>query len=307
MLQKSQTVLIAGGTGLIGQKLVGLLKKAGYFIVILSRKQRADENDVRYILWDPTRLYIDPSCPKADVLINLAGEGIAEKRWTKQRKQALLDSRVQSAKTIEKWLSNVDFRPRVYIGASAVGIYGDRGEEILTESSMPGLEFMSEICQQWEEAHREVLHRVERQVIIRIGIVLSKKGGALPKTLMTKGIGVLPVFGNGKQFYPWIHEDDLSSIFIQSIEDNRYAGIINGVAPEEIRVKDTMKILQKMLQGIWGLTPIPAWALRFGLGEMSKVILNSNRVVPEKLLQYDFKFKYKSFQEGAHQILKGNL
>lgn len=298
-----QNIVIAGGTGLVGRHLAIQLDPNFFQIYILTRKKRPSQDNIHYVVWDPASGFIDETLPDVDIVINLAGEGIAEGRWTTSRKKALLDSRIQSVETLKKWISSRQQKPSLFIGASAVGYYGHRGDEELTEDAKPGREFMSQLCLDWEKSSLEIKPLVQRTVLLRIGIVLSMEGGALPKMLMTKPFGFLSYFGHGKQYYPWIHISDLTGIIMESIRNQHYEGIINAVSPQEITNKKAMYDIAKKTGGIFLVLPVPAFLLKLILGEMSKVVLNSNRVIPQKLRELGFSFKYIEFDDAVKSLL----
>ncbi len=304
---QKKTIWLAGGDGLVGRRLAEILNKDAYRLVVLSRKKKsADDGFLTYAQWDTQARKIYQA-PAPDIIINLAGAGIADKRWSVQRKQEIVDSRVNSAKTIEAYLRDQGHKPELYLSASAVGYYGHQGDRILTEADSPGQEFMSDCCAAWEQAAFEAASLCQRSVILRIGIVLTLKGGALPKMLMTKNIGIFNYFGNGRQYYPWIHMDDLCGMIVTAIEDPIYEGVFNAVAPQEITNRDMMKEIMTA-NGFKGLLlPAPAFALKLILGEMSKVVLNSNRVKPTRLMERGFNFKFTKAGEAVKDLLKSNV
>lgn len=274
-----KTILIAGGSGLVGQRIVQLLDKTQYRIHILSRSKRTDTAHVKYFQWDIAQEYIDPKALEADYLINLTGAGIADQRWTAQRKKELISSRVESTMLIVHKMKELGKRFRASANASAIGFYGDRADELLNESSVAGVGFLAECCQQWEAASHQMASVSDANHIIRVGIVLSTQGGALPKILMTEKIGVFNYFGDGKQYYSWIHIDDISQLFIDML-DQPSSTTINGVSPLPLTNKDFVTETKNAL-GKGFVLPAPAFAMRIALGEMSDVVLNSNRVVSE--------------------------
>jgi len=292
-------ILIAGGTGLIGTRLTELLTKSGHTVHILSRRERPSTGKVRYYKWDFESMTIESEAVKVDYIINLTGAGIADARWTERRKKLLISSRVNAAELIRQGLEDCGHRPSAYISASAVGYYGDRADEVLTEESAPGTGFMAECCIAWEEAAVTLAPLVDRLVINRIGIVLSKKGGALPKILMTRP--VFSYFGDGKQYYPWIHIDDICQVFKHSIYDNNIAGVYNAVAPEPLANKEFTKQIKDQLGGI--MLPAPVFGLRLALGAMADVVLNSNRVLPTRLQQTNFQWKHPDLQAAVQDIV----
>lgn len=265
-----KTVFIAGGSGLIGKRLAFLLSKE-YDVYVLSRQGHANQGSVKTLIWQPENGMIDAGDVKPDIIINLAGAGIADQRWTPARKNEIIQSRTQAALCINTWLQSQNHVPDVYIGASAIGFYGNRGMEILDEKSTPGTGFLSTSVQHWETAHHTI--SAKKKAIIRIGVVLSTKGGALPKILMTaKGLRLLSYFGNGKQMMSWIHIDDLCHIIQKTIEDHRLQGIINAVSPQPVDNKTLTKEIARTLPFFTWIAPAPAFILKWVLGEMSHEI-----------------------------------
>lgn len=307
MERMKETILIAGGTGLVGQHMVSMLPRDIYDVRILTRSPKPAHDNITYWSWDIGSKTIQDHAVEVDHIINLAGAGIADTRWTHKRKQELIDSRVISTQILEEAIKNSGNRPRSYISASAVGYYGDRDKEILTEESTPGTEFMSEVCKKWEEAASTIKPYVDHHAILRIGIVLSTKGGALPKVLMTRKLGVFNYFGDGNQYYPWIHIEDLCRVFLFCIEHSSTTGILNAVAPEPLKNKEfTQKIMQACTSsGV--LLPAPRFALRMALGEMANVVLNSNRVIPKRLDRLQFKYRFPDLQEAVKDLLDRNV
>ena len=284
-------VLIAGGSGLVGQALIKHFPEDSYHIHILSRSKRANTPKVSYFQWDLDKEEIDLEALKVDVIINLTGAGIADKRWSKSRKEVLIQSRTKSATLIAKGLEQLDHQVDQYIGASAIGFYGSRESEWMDEESMPGEGFLSECSLLWEEAHQKLEPLVRHWSMVRIGIVLSHDGGALPKMLMTKSIGVYNYFGDGQQYYSWIHIEDLCRLFTFIIDQN-LEGVYNGTAPERIPNKTMMEsfLEETNLSGI--LLPAPAFALKLAMGEMSAVVLDSCRASSQKIQEAGFSFEY---------------
>ncbi len=298
-----KVILIGGGDGLVGRHIISLIDKNEYDIVVLSRsKKKSEVSGVQYAVWDTDSKTMD-DIPAPDHIINLAGAGIADERWTPARKNLLISSRVNSAATIKKYLQSHNLTPRSYISASAVGYYGNRSNEVLTEQSSAGHEFMSDCCMQWEDAAQETGSYCQRHIILRIGIVLSAAGGALPKMLMTKSFGLFNYFGTGNQYYPWIHIDDLCRIFIQAIENETYNGVYNAVAPQEITNKNMMREIMEICPFKGLLLPAPAFMLKLILGEMARVVLNSDRVIPQRLSAVGFSFTYTKAGEAVRELI----
>ena len=297
----SQTVLIGGGSGLIGSRLAHLLIQKGYTVYILSRKRLKSSGSIKYFKWDLNQMEIDKEATNVDHIINLTGAGIADARWTDKRKNVLTKSRVNSSKLLYKNLMETGHKPKSFISASAVGYYGDRGNEELSESSTSGKNgFMVDCCVAWEESAQELVSSVDRLVIIRVGIVLSKNGGALPKILMTRPM--LSYFGDGKHYYPWIHIDDVCEIFISSIENKSRQGVYNATALTSLTNKEFTKKIKAAVGGF--IVPAPAFALRMAMGEMANVVLNSNNVVPQRLIDEDYAWKFTDLTEAVKDIMK---
>jgi len=245
---------------------------------------------------------IEDEAVHADYIINLNGAGIADERWTDDRKKLLISSRVNSAKLISQGLEKINHRPKAYISASAVGYYGDRGSEFLDEDSKPGSGFMAECCIAWEESAAILSVQVDKLIINRIGIVLSTKGGALPKILMTKAVGVYNYFGGGSQYYAWIHIDDLCRLFLRGIGTEKVEGIYNAVAPSPLTNKAFTVQIKDALNGLAAL-PAPKFGLRLLLGQMANVVLNSTRVISKKLSDEKFTYEFSDLQLAVKDLV----
>lgn len=296
-------ILITGGTGLIGSRLVELLGP-DLNINILTRSPRLSDGNVHYYKWDPKSKSMDErALDDVDAIINLAGAGIADKRWTDDRKKVILDSRIDSASTIAKYLKERSVKPSIYIGASAVGYYGDQGEKRLTEMDEPGDGFLAEVTEKWEIAHELITSIIERSMILRIGIVLSTKGGALKEILKPSALGAYGYFGNGQAYYSWVHIDDICGMIIAALEDDKYDGIYNGSAPEPLTNKDLVKATKKGKNGIGLVMPVPTLALKIAMGEMTQMLTNSTRVIPQKLLDEKHPFKYTDAAIAIRDLL----
>lgn len=294
-------ILVAGGTGLIGTALLKLLTAHGYQIHLLSRSPNKNYDST---IWNPMDNFIDKqSLPKVDAIINLAGSGIAEKRWTNSRKNEIIQSRVTTNKLIQEIISENIVNPEVYISASAIGIYGNRPNEILVENSSFGKEgFLVQSVMGWENAIKNVSSENLQKVIIRIGLVLSNEGGALPKLTQTARLGLVPYFGNGQQMYSWIHIDDLASVFLYALENYKIDGIVNAVAPQSVTNEAMCRqILQSKSKPNISFG-VPAWVLRIALGEMADVVLTGADIKPKVLLDSGFEFKYPNIKLALNEL-----
>jgi uncharacterized protein (TIGR01777 family) len=296
------TVLLAGGSGLIGQRLSVLLEKKGYEAIFLSRKKNSDN---RFFQWDVKKGTIDSvAIERADYVINLAGAGIVDKRWTDNRKKVLIESRTQTAALLKESFEKIK-KPKAYISASAIGFYGNRGDEWLTESSEPQPEdFLSECTMAWENAAKSMAKSNIRTAIFRIGIVLSMNGGALPEMILPMKFGARVSFGDGKAYYPWVHIDDVCHMFIWALENEKVNGIYNAVAPEPLMIEDLVKEIQEARGGFAFPIPAPSFALKLVMGEMADMLLNSARVSAEKISASGYEFKFPEIQPALKNILK---
>lgn len=296
-------ILIAGGTGLVGQALQKHLATREYEVRILTRTKRASHGNVSYYEWDLDKQQIDlAAVHDIDYIINLTGAGIADSRWTTARKRLIIESRTHSAALIKKALVETSHSTAAYLGASAIGYYGSRRAEVLTEQSAAGTGFLSESCRAWEDSHNLLTDNVSRLLIARIGVVLSMDGGALPKLLMTKRIGIYNYFGAGDQYYSWIHIDDLCRSLIHLLV-NDLSGIYNTVARAAMPQKAMMQNIldESSLSGV--LLPAPAFALKLALGEMSAVVLDSANVQADKLVGTGFKHNFDTPGAAVQDLL----
>jgi uncharacterized protein len=290
-------VVVAGGTGLIGTRLLPMLLERGYTVRTLTRQPKSPEQ----YAWSPSSNTIDEKAlVGADYIINLAGAGIADGRWTDSRKRELIDSRVQSAETIRMALDRMKHRPAAYVSASAIGYYGNTGEKKCIETDRPAEDtFMPRCCEAWEAAAIKTGALANRTAILRIGIVLAKEGGALKEVAKPLYAGLGAYFDNGKAWWSWIHRDDMCRMLIWAMENEAASGVFNAVAPQAVRNYDLVKATAKAM-GRSGaiLLPTPAFALRLALGEMAAVVLNSNLVSGEKAQKAGFQFTFDTV-EGA--------
>lgn len=303
--EKQRTVLIAGGTGLLGRHLSGLLADEGFSVIHLSRKPNMLAQYPAY-RWDVSTGYIDDEAlERAGHIVNLAGAGVADQRWTPARKQLIHDSRVNSTRLLRQYLEKHGIGNFCsYAAASAIGYYGNRGEEWLAETSMPGDGFLPQVCKAWEQASGEIASLGLRTTIVRIGLVLSMKGGALPPLLLPFRFLVGTYFGSGRQWYSWIHIDDICNIFLEAIKNESMEGIYNGVAPNPVRNCQFVATARQALERPALLMPVPEPALRLVLGEMANAVLDSTRVSAEKLQSSGFAFRHEQLLPALQDLLR---
>jgi hypothetical protein len=298
------TVLLGGGTGLIGSRLSAILTKHGYEVIHLSRSKRPN-SEYPTFQWDVEQGTIDDEAvTRADYVINLAGAGIADKPWTSARKKIIIDSRVHSTQLLMEAFERTGHTPKAYLSSSAIGYYGDRGEEHLSETDSPGSGFLSESTMAWENSVKKIADKGIRTVIVRTGIVLSTKGGALEKMILPMKFGMATYFGNGRQWYSWIHLDDICAIFRFLMEKESASGIYNGVAPNPARNKELVQALKAAYPGGSILLPAPSFALKLALGEMSHAVLDSSRVSAEKIENQGYEFMYPELRPALDDLIQ---
>lgn len=297
-----KNILITGASGLIGSKLIRSLQEKGHHVSVLSRSPEKIKG-VKAFHWDVENKQIDKNAfTGIDTIINLAGAGIAEKRWTNSRKQLIVDSRVESVKLLYKAISENRAPVTTFISASAVGFYGDRADEILTETSSNGSGFLAECCQKWEDAIDEGTQLNIRIVKLRIGLVLARQGGALQEMARTVNFFLGAALGSGKQWMPWIHLTDLISIFETAVDNPEYSGTYNACSILPVTNSEFTRILARVLfRPVWPVN-VPEIVLKTILGELSTVVLNSNRTSSQKLVNMGFKFRYPGLKDALKEI-----
>jgi uncharacterized protein len=306
MMTKSQTfqkhILITGGSGLLGRRLTDALLAKGCRVSHLGRKPGKDTR-VNFFLWDVTKGKIDEQCiGDADVIVHLAGAGIADKKWTEDRKKQIINSRAASIRLIYGLVEKRPNKVNSIISAAAIGYYGDRGDELLTEESAPGKGFMPECCMAWEEAADEGKKLGLRVVKLRTGVVLDKRGGALPQMALPVKLYAGAALGNGRQWVPWIHWQDAVDIYLAAIENINFTGVYNMVAPVPVTNKQLMGAIARQLNRPLWFFGVPGFILKILMGEMSIIILGSTRVSAKKIQNEGFVFKYPELSGALQQI-----
>jgi uncharacterized protein (TIGR01777 family) len=298
-----KTILIAGGTGLVGQLLAQTLKDEGYKIRLISRSKPVNPVFPTF-LWNVEKGVADGNAFKeVDIVINLAGSGVADKLWTERRKKEITESRVKSNQLLAYCFKNYH-RPALYISAGAIGFYGHREDEILTEEYAAGDDFLSKSCTAWENAVFETADHDTRLILFRIGIVLSPRGGALQKMLLPWKMGISTSFNPGNQWYSWIHEEDLVRLFVFGIQNEQIEGIYNAVSPNPEKMYDFAKAMKEQSKLPWRMVwSIPFTLLTAAMGEMSTVLTNSARVSSEKIIRAGFQFTFKKMDEALKNLI----
>ncbi len=297
-------ILIAGGTGLVGTRLSQFLLDKGHTVMHLSRKSNPDAKIPAY-RWDLKKGEIEEEAvEKADYIINLAGAGIASALWTKARKKLIIDSRVKSNELLLSTLTKLKKNPKAYLSASAVGYYGNTGDELATEDSKPGIGFLTDSVMEWEESIQPFIKKGIRTAIFRIGIVLSTRGGAFEKMFPSYTLYTGAYFGNGQQFYSWIHIDDLCRMFLMAIDQSDFSGLYNAVGPQPARLKTIAQSIADAMDKKALILPVPAPLLKLTMGEMSEMLLFSTRVSSQKIEDAGFEFQFPDLEEAIRDVLK---
>jgi uncharacterized protein (TIGR01777 family) len=303
-----ETILITGGTGLIGSELTKALVKIGYRVVVLTRKATKSEQEfIEYAQWNIDQQYIDEQAIKeADYIVHLAGANVAEGRWTEKRKQEIVNSRVQSGALLVKALRDIPNKVKAVVSASAIGWYGPDpsipNPKPFVEENPADQGFLGDTCQKWEAAIEPVVNLGKRLVKIRIGIVLSTKGGAYTEFRKPLQFGVASVLGSGKQVISWIHIEDLVRLFLFAIENGQLQGVFNGVAPSPVSNEHLVKQMAAIKGGFSIAAPVPAFVLKAMLGEMSIEVLKSATVSSQKLQQLGFQFQYATIDKALNNL-----
>jgi uncharacterized protein (TIGR01777 family) len=298
----AERILITGGTGMVGTHLSDMLIDLGYEVAHLSRKPDKHSH-YRAFRWDIESGYIDEAAFQyADCIVHLAGASVAEGKWTKERKREIMESRVASTSLLYKYLSTHEHHISTFIAPSAVGIYGDAGAKSVGEETEPAHDFLAEVCQQWEAAEIQLRALGIRTPIFRIGLVLSDQGGALPSIAKPIKMMTGAALGSGEQWMSWIHIDDLCRLFIEAIENETFTGTYNAVSPNPVTNDEFTHTLANVLDKPLVLPHVPAFALKLVLGEMADVVLASQRVSADRILQKGFRFEYPELKDALESF-----
>ncbi|MDO8861854.1 TIGR01777 family oxidoreductase [Haliea sp. E1-2-M8] len=291
-------ILITGGTGFIGQALVPRLLQAGHRISILSRSQHRDTSRCTYL----RSLEELPADSGPDAVINLAGASLAGKRWTRAYKEELVASRVQGTRALVDHFADSAQRPRILLSASAIGYYGARGDEPLTEDAAPGSGFASQLCQDWEAEAARAAELGIRTCLLRLGVVLDSQGGALKEMALPFRFGVASWPGTGYQYLSWIHREDVVAAMGFLLEKDDLAGVFNLTAPAPVTQREFCQALQTHFRTLPGM-PVPSPVMRLLLGEMAgELLLTGQRVLPEALQRAGFRFRHPAIEDALAAI-----
>lgn len=295
-------IALTGSSGLVGTALTEAFLAGGHEVVRLVRAQPA--GDPAAVVWNPGAGILDPkTLAGCKAVVHLAGENIAARRWTAAQKARIRDSRVTGTRTLCAALATMDHPPEVIVAASAIGYYGDRGDEVLDEDSDPGSGYLPDVCRAWEAATQAAADCGVRVVNLRIGLVLSARGGALGRMLLPFKLGAGGVLGSGRQYLSWIDLDDLVGIVLFAIDKVTLQGAVNAVAPQAVTNREFTKALGRVLRRPTVL-PMPAFAARAAFGEMADaLLLASARVVSKRLVEAGFTFQYPQIEAALRHVL----
>jgi uncharacterized protein (TIGR01777 family) len=308
--ESAMRIFLTGGTGLVGSRLTRKLRDRGDDVVLLTRRSNGSlphDANIRIVTGDPSQPGDWMSAiHECDGVVNLVGEGIFNHRWNDSFKETMRKSRIESTRNVVTALEasprRADGSPKVLVSASAIGVYGPHGDEELTETSAAGEDYLARVCVEWEEAARKAESAGVRVVIMRIGVVLDSKGGALSKMLMPFKLFVGGPVGDGRQVMSWIHHDDLVGEILFALDNDKVAGPMNATAPTPVSNKVFSNALGRVLHRP-ALVPTPAFALRLALGEVADVVTKGQRVLPKKATEMGYQFKYTNIDAALVDIL----
>lgn len=303
-MNRNETVLITGGTGLIGRQLANQLLTKGYRVTLLSRTPKAHAEFTTYG-WNHDTGFIDiRAITEADYIIHLAGANLGEKRWTHKRQQEIVDSRVRSGELLYHALKTEPHHIKAFISASAIGYYGAQtSETIFTETDPPATDFLGTTCRQWEQVGTQIATLGIRTVVLRTGVVLAPNEGALAKLRIPVALGIGSALGSGNQYVPWIHHDDICGMYLKALEDTTMHGAYNAVAPTHTTNYELTKTLANLLHKPFWFPRVPAFALLLLLGDMANMLLEGSRVSCQKISDAGYHFQFPALEEALKTLL----
>jgi uncharacterized protein (TIGR01777 family) len=293
------TIVIAGGSGFLGRNLTATLEREGHSVVVLTRRAKSAAD----VTWNPDGSVggLPAHLDGKDAVVNLAGEGIADRRWTAARKDALRMSRILATRSLARAIAACARPPKVFVSGSAVGYYGAHGDEPITEQTEPGADFLARLCVDWEQEARAIESPATRLAIVRTGLALDKNGGALAKMLLPFKLGLGATVGSGEQFMPWIHVRDWTAMMSWLIQNDRATGAFNATAPAPVTNREFTRTLGRVLRRP-AVLQAPAFVLQTVLGEMSSMLLTGQRVLPANAEQLGFRFTYRTLEPALRDL-----
>ncbi len=303
------TVLITGGTGLIGTALSGFLVSRGFQVIILSRNPksyRSNSPGISYAAWNPDENSANEEAfRQARYVIHLAGAGVADKPWTDKRKLEIVESRTKSSALLVKAMSRIPNKIEAVVSASAIGWYKQNPSRPSVETDPPDTGFLGETCRAWEDSVKPIRDLGKRLVILRTGIVLSPAGGAFPEFARPVRFGIAGILGNGKQIISWIHIEDICRLYMEAMQNEAWSGIYNAVAPNPVNNKTfTLELARKMKGSFFIPMPVPDFILRFKLGDRSEEVLKSSNVSADKLKHQGFQFIFPTIDTAFRDLVQ---
>jgi uncharacterized protein len=301
-------IIITGATGSIGQNLVRELSARGDEVIVFTRNPEKAAKKIanagKYVKWEYERLdgwkY---ELNDVDAIVHLAGANLGAKRWNEEYKKIAYDSRIISTRNLVEAIKRTEQKPKVFICSSAVGIYGNRFDEVLNENSTSGNDFMANICKDWEKEAEMVEQYGVRRVFIRTGLVMQKDEGVLKKMILPFRLFIGGPLGSGRQWFPWIHIDDIVGMYLHAIDNDNVSGAINGTSPGIVTMKEFAKTLGKNLNRP-SLFPVPKFALKIAAGELGEFAIMSQRTSADKIINAGYKFKFENLEEALKDLLK---
>lgn len=301
LVLKIMNVLITGGTGLVGSAIIKQLVARGDNVINLSTSKKSSEKGIKHVYWNPANGEVAEHIPHADAVINLAGYSVANK-WTKDNKEKIIRSRMDSTFLLMEIIRKMDKKPNVLVSTSASGYYAPSLLE-QNETAPAGSGFLSELCIDWENATNIANDLGIRRVILRVGVVLAKGEGALGKMLPFFKIGAGSAIGNGKQYMSWIHLNDLANMYIHALDKENMRGVYNACTPQPVTNKEYSKTLANTIHRPFFFPNIPVFFLKFLFGEMSSMLLNSQRLSAQKIISSGFIFQFPDIKNALKDLL----
>ena len=292
-------ILVTGGKGFVGRALSRELGRAGHTVVVTTRHPASAANE---LTWNPPEPIPPETISAFDAVVNLAGEPVAPARWSRERKKRILSSRIDTTHALVQSMRQAEPRPGVFVSASAVGYYGPRGDEYVTEETPAGAGFLADVCVKWEAGAFSAREFGIRVVTVRIGAVLGADGGALPRMILPFKLFLGGPIGSGRQWFSWIHIDDVAGIIRFALENESLSGPVNATAPEPVTNRDFSSALGRVLHRPSCL-PVPGRMIRLIFGEMGEMLLSGQRVLPGKAVKAGYRFKYADLHEALKAIL----
>lgn len=294
------TIVLAGGSGFLGRKLAARLAAEGHRTITLTRRPSGAANQ---IAWQPdgNAGALPRHLDGVDAIVNLAGEGIADKRWTEARKNALWSSRILSTRTLARAVAECAKPPKVFVSGSGIGYYGPHGDEPVTESTPPGTDFLARLCVEWEQEARMVESPSTRLAIVRTGLALDRDDGALKKMLLPFKLGLGATIASGDQYLPWVHVDDWTALVSWLIQNARATGAFNASAPEPVTNRTFTRTLGRVLRRP-AVFHAPAFALRLALGELATALVDGQRALPAAAEQLGFRFTHRALEPALESL-----